>query len=659
MRRNMRRVLSRSFRKFGPPVQIGIAQWANEYRWLSPLETARPGQYRHQLTPYLRGILAALDDPAVFTIVGQKSAQVAWTSGVAGNAIGKWIDTDPSPILMLFPKEGAAKEYMAEKFEPMVEATPRLRAKIDLRSRRAQQRQLFKRFPGGFLKLVGSNSPASVKSTPVPRIIVEEPDDCNLNLRGQGDSIKLAEERVKTYRRYKLIVGGTPTLAGLSTVAAKMEMSDKRYFQVECHECGDRHALSFEHFRCDPDDNYSHPIYGNRDPETSYYCCPGCGVVWDDDQKNRNIRVSDELAEQGVDGVGWVATAEFKGTAGFYLNELYSPFPGSHFNKLMAKWLEAQYYADRGDYSKLITFTNSSMGLCYEFKSDAPDAEALAARASDYPEKSVPRGGVILTAGVDVQHDRLAVVIRAWGRGEESWLVFWGELHGNTVDKNDIVWEELDKLLFASFRSEAGSMLRIAAVSIDSSDGNTSDAVYHYARKRQRNGVMAIKGASIDNVDREIFSKPKQSIDTVSNNTKASKYGLKPYIVGTHKAKLLIDGRIRMEGAGPGRMHSYRAVRPDYYEHLTNEVLAPHPKNPNKKVWQCKAGKRNEALDCEVYALHAARSQRVHLMNDVQWTALEGRLIQGDLLNSDGLDESPVPAAPAAPARAVRMRMGR
>ncbi|MFU2606070.1 phage terminase large subunit family protein, partial [Pseudomonas aeruginosa] len=197
-------------RKWSPPPRMSIAEWARKYRWLSPEEAAKPGPYRFEVTPHLvwpGGPLEALDDPNVTEVVGRKSAQVAWTSGVLGNALGKWIDLDPSPILILFPKAEAAKQYVAEKLEPMVEATPRLRKKIDLRSRKLQQRQDFKRFPGGFLKLVGSNSPSSVKSTPVPRVGVEEPDDCNLNLRGQGDSIKLAKERLKTYRRSKVIIG--------------------------------------------------------------------------------------------------------------------------------------------------------------------------------------------------------------------------------------------------------------------------------------------------------------------------------------------------------------------------------------------------------------------------------------------------------------------
>ncbi|MFP3335602.1 phage terminase large subunit family protein, partial [Pseudomonas sp. SIMBA_064] len=80
-----------------------------------------------------------------------------------------------------------------------------------------------------------------------PRVAIEEPDDCNLNLRGQGDSIKLAKERLKTFRRSKIIIGGTPTIKGLSAIDAELELSDKRVGLVPCHGCGQSHALSFDH----------------------------------------------------------------------------------------------------------------------------------------------------------------------------------------------------------------------------------------------------------------------------------------------------------------------------------------------------------------------------------------------------------------------------
>lgn len=642
LRKTATKALQQIARRWAPPPRLTIIEWADKYRWLSPVEAARPGKYSFAVTPHLTwpgGPLEALDDPAVTEIVCRKSAQVAWTSGVLGNALGKWIDIDPSPILVLFPKAEAVKQYVAEKLEPMIEATPRLARKVDLRSRKLQQRQDFKKFPGGFLKMVGSNSPASVKSTPVPRVAVEEPDDCNLNLRGQGDSIKLAKERLKTFRRPKIIIGGTPTIKGLSAIDAEMEISDKRVGLVPCHECGQEHALSFDNLHCDEDQGYSHPVYGSKRPETSYYVCPHCASIWNDNQKNLNLKRG-----------RWQATAEFRGIAGYQLNELYATFWGSRFQVLMEKKLQAEHAASLGNIGPMIAFVNSSVGESYEYKSDAPKTAELAERAEDYPELTAPQGVLLITAGIDVQGNRLAVVITGWGRGEESWRLYWGELDGNPVDVNDPVWTELDKLLSRPIPTTSGNLLAISAASIDSSDGNTNHAVYTYVRNRQRFSVMAIKGASIDNRDREIFTKPAQSADTSQDNTKAAKYGLRVHIVGTHKAKNLIDQRLRLRGRGPGRMHWYQEIRTDYYEQLTNEVLAPHPRNPSKMVWQKKAGRRNEALDCEVYALHAARSLKTHLLKDSEWDQLEQQLLQPTLFAP-----AEQPVAPL-PKRATRSR---
>ena len=626
MAETVQRLMRQTCQKWQPPKKIKTRDWANRYRYLSSMESARPGKYSTSVTPYLdwdNSPLDALDDPNVQVVCCQKSAQVAWTSGILGNFIGKTIDTEPAPILVLFPKEGAAKEYMDEKFTPMVEATPVLREKIDTRARVQGQRQLFKKFGGGFLKLVGSNSPASVKSSPVPIVCVEEPDDCNLNLRGQGDSIKLAKERTKTYRRPKIVLGGTPTIAGVSTIAAEMELSDKRVGMIPCHDCGEAHALSFDNLHCNQDINGKHPVFGKRLPETAYYVCPHCGSVWNDTQKNRNVKRG-----------WWQATAPFHGTAGFYLNELYSPFPGSVFAELMKKWLTAQHEMEQGDVAPMIAFVNSSMGIPFEMSNDGVKEDELAERGEDYSENSVPHGGLLLTMGVDVQHDRLAIIIRAWGRGEESWLVYWGELHGNTIDRNSDVWKKLAEMIFqVAYIHENGAKLKIAAVSIDSSDGNTSDAVYDFVRRcrGQRVNVMAVKGST--NPDKEIFSKPRP-IDLKHKNTKADKYGVQVYSVGVSKAKdLLIDehARINLTGTGAGRIHFYASVRADYFAQLLSEIKIPSRLNKHKKVWQKKVGVRNEALDCEVYALHAARSIGTHSMSATKWAAMETALLQPEL----------------------------
>ncbi len=619
-------MMERVAQAWEPPPSVSTTEWSNNYRYLAAESSALPGKYSTELTPWVPGIHDALDDPDTWKVVCMKSAQVAWTDGVVNNWIGKKIDCEPSPIVGMFAKEAAAKEYVDEKFRPMVEATPRLSAVMDVRtSRKDGNRALFKKFPGGFLKLVGSNSPSNVKSTPAPCVFVEEPDDAQINVGQQGDSIKLLEERTKTYHRRKVVFGGTPSVKGLSTIEANYLVSDQRKFYVPCHECGESHVLSWENVHWDGEGERHHEIYGHALPETAIYVCPHCGIIWDDDQKNRNV-------EQGE----WKATAEFRGVAGFYINEMYSPFPGSRLQRLVERYLEAQHQLDQGDDTEMIVFVNSCKGLPYEYTSDAPDTEELRAKALDYPEKTVQRGGLIITAGVDVQHDRLAIILRAWGRDEESWLVWWGEIYGNTIDKSDKVWDDLDSILFGTYQHESGAQIGVTAISIDSSDGTTSDAVYHYVRSRMSRGVMAVKGSSNDYGTREIFSRPKASIDTRGRrNTKAAKYGLTPFIVGTHNAKDLIAGRMKLTGSGAARMHWYQDVRADYYDQMTGEVKAPHRSLRGKRVWQKKAGAAVEAWDGEVYALHAARAAKVHLMKPHQWDQLEQQISQSDMFEKE------------------------
>lgn len=620
----LRAVSRRARRRFAPPPKMGITEWANRYRYLAAESADLSGKYSTDLTPWVPGIHAALDDPNIWKVICMKSAQIAWTDGVINNWLGRIIDIDPSPVIGLFAKTDAAREYGMEKFAPMVTATPRLSDKVDVRtSRKDGNRALFKKFAGGFLKLVGSNSPSNVKSTPAPRVFVEEPDDASINVAKQGDSIKLLEERTKTYARRKVVFGGTPSVKGLSTIDDAYQTGDQRRFYVPCPECPEAHPLTWENVKWHIDPAVTHPIYGHSRPETAVYACPDCGSVWDDATKNRAVR-------KGI----WIAERECRGVASFHINELYSPFPGSRLERLVERFLEAQAKLDQGDDTDMIVFVNSCQGIAYEYQSDAPTLDALQERAEDYAENTIPIGGLILTAGVDVQHDRIAIIIRAWGRDEESWLIYWGEIYGNPIDKNDAIWSDLDQTLFTPRLHVNGMALQVSMVSIDSGDGTTSDAVYQYVRTRHAQGkpIMAVKGDNNDYGQREIFSKPKPVIDTKGQrNTKASKYGLRVYWVGTQKAKDLFAGRLKLTGRGAGRMHWYQGVRADYWKQITGEVKAPHRSMRNKRVWQRKAGQAVEALDGEVYALHAARARKVHLMKPAQWDALERQLAQSPL----------------------------
>lgn len=585
------------------------------------------------MTPWMPFIQDALDDPNVWKVVCMKPAQVAWTTLLL-NFLGKTIHTAPRPIIGMFAKTEAAKEFREEKLVPMIRACRPLARLVDVFSSRKQgQRWNFLPYPGGFLKLVGSNSPTNVKSTPAPYVFVEEPDDASSNVGKQGNSIKMLEERTKTYDERKVIFGGTPSVKGLSVIEDAYDVSDQREFEVPCHDCGEYHVLAWGNVSwIDKDSGQPHPVYGMSQPETAVYVCPHCGSAWNDRQKRRN-----------VSKLRPVARKEFNGIAGFKFNELYASWKSSSLQRLTERYLEAKYNLERGDDTDMIVFVNSALGEPYEFEGERLNADTLREAAehdpnSQYAELFVPAGGLVLTCGTDVQHDRLSILIRAWGRDEESWLTYWIEIYGNTADKTDKVWDGLEKILLQPILHESGAYLRVSAFTLDTSDGGTSDAAYSFIRRIQGKirWAMAGKGYSQDYGSREVFSKPSTSIDTKGQgNTKASKYGLRVYMIGTHRAKDLLHQRLKLSGTGAGRMHVYKNVRTDYWNQITGEVKAPHRSIRGKRIWQKKSGAQVEALDGEVYAIHAARAAKVHLMREHDWLEIERTLHQNDFFKEE------------------------
>ncbi len=657
-------MLGRVFSELEPPKPMSIIEWAETHRVLSREEANDyAGQYDLDNTPALRGILAECDPKRNRRVVVQKAAQQGYTAGVVCNVIGYHVHWEPCVQVVMFPREKSAKDFDAEKFSPMVRATPALAKCIRLKSRTDGNSTTRKHYPGGLAKFVASNSPSDVKSTSAKIRIVEEPDDTNKDVKGQGNAIALLRERGKTIRDNFELIGGTPTAKGASEIEKEMRTTDQRRFMVPCHHCGERHEVEWAHVvipgleltpeDLDPEIDAQFPereVYGRARHEEAYYVCPHCGGLWTDDERIANIRAAARVAPY----YGWEPTADSP-DPGFYCNEMQSVFEGSRVPVLAEKYLRAKHLMDMGDPTEMVAFWNSTRGMCWEFKGELPEEEELRNRAENYAEWSIPSGGLVPLLTVDVQHDRLAITCWVVGRGEEMWLAYWGEVYGQTVVAHAGAWIELEQLLGKQIRTALGGALSIAAGAIDCADGQTSDAVYANVRKHNRRDrqVIAVKGAPDAEGRVEIWTPPK-AVDPNYKATKASKYGVQVHIVGTAKAKDLIlgwaqeGGRVRLAGKGPGRMHWYDSVRADFYEQMLSEIKSPSRTNPKRRAWKARTDRRNEALDCTVYAVYLSRHLRLHLRRAGQWDLDELRIRQGTLIDGDAVRvEEETPADPA------------
>jgi phage terminase large subunit GpA-like protein len=243
----------------------------------------------------------------------------------------------------------------------------------------------------------------------------------------------------------------------------------------------------------------------------------------------------------------------------------------------------------------------------------------------------------------------------AWGRGEESWRVYWGEIYGN-VSTSDAVWTELERFLFRPYRHASGAELtsRRRRSTRGRQHVGRRVRVLPQAPPPRRDGDQGPR-------DGEIFRVP-QPIDP-GRKTKAARYGLHVYQVGTEKAKDLLigfgehGGRLRLSEQREGRRsrhrprarahalvsrHPRRLLRAG---HLGDQGAEEGAAAQQALLAAEESGVRNEALDCEVYALHASRRIKINLMTEAQWQAIEEKLRQPDLIGAaqpSGATDTPV-----------------
>ena len=625
--------LGNMFSLLPPPERLGTREYAETYRWLDSEVSAFPGQMDCMKTPFMLFPMQCMDDINIKIIVARKSAQISW-SETQNSFISKHMDIDPQNIIMAFPRAGSVKSYANEKIRPMIKGNPRLLATVGDPEKCSFD---FYKFKGGFLKMVTAGSVAALKSTSAPILIVEEPDDLKEDLKGQGDALEIFTERQKTYEERKLIFGGTPSEVGFSKVDQAFDQSNKMFYNVPCRKCGQFHILDFDNLKYDKYfDGSIHKSYGLYNPATAYYSCPHCSVEWDDKDKEKSIIEALNFHEQG-----WQATAESK-VYGFAFNELLSSFPGSSLVALAEKRLKAETEADKGKDGKLKSFTNNSMGLAYSPKTVNLTVDALKSKRLDYPEMVVHPNGIVLTMGIDVQHNRFAVIIRAWGRNGNSWLVYWGEIFGYVKDPDDSCWAALTELALGKIphalsTDENPVNLTISALSIDSSDGNTTQLVYNWVKQvtKVNKYIYATKGDSeLGSSKKEIFkvpSNPDNKTMSSARKTIAETSGIHVYMVGTQLGKDEVLRKLTLNG-NRDRSYHYATCREDYEEQILSNKKRISAISSRVR-YELAFGQSDEVLDCEVLALHASRALHLHLWSEKYWSQVE-RSITGQFIKN-------------------------
>lgn len=332
-----------------------------------------------------------------------------------------------------------------------------------------------------------------------------------------------------------------------------------------------------------------------------HYECAGCGEAIQEHHKPAMFAAED----------AWVPEKPGVGRPkGYHLSSLYSPLGWYSWLQAARDFVEAE--ADPSGEKKR-TFWNTVLALEYTEPGQDIEHEGLRARAEPYRLRTVPMGGLMLSAAVDVQKNRLEVKVKAWGRGEESWLVAYEVIYGDPMQ--DDVWESLDDFLANAFPHEGGNTMRILATAIDS--GYCTQRVYNFCATRGHRLIFPVKG--VQQLGKAILGKPsKQDIDW---RGQVIKDGIDLWPIGVDTAKTTVLNRLAVDKPGPQYMHFPLGLPDSYYKGLTVERRTRKLIHGYEKwVWEKEPGAANEPFDLEGYAYAAAIRAGVTRAN---WDKLE------------------------------------
>ena len=258
-------------RKLRPKSRLTGSEWADRYRYVAPGTSPEPGPWRTNRVPYLREPMDSLTDSVTEYVVMMCSSQVGKSEFVL-NIMGYYADQEPAPQLMLQPTVEAAEAFSKERIDPTFRYSDGLKDKLDDgkdgrgSSRKSSTTIRMKHYPGGYIALVGANSPAGLASRPIRVLLADEVD--RYGFTKEGDPLKLAIQRTTNFHNRKIGMVSTPTVSGHSKIQEWWDKSDQRRYHVPCPHCGASQVLKWAQVKWQKDSDGRHlpaePVGGRR-----------------------------------------------------------------------------------------------------------------------------------------------------------------------------------------------------------------------------------------------------------------------------------------------------------------------------------------------------------------------------------------------------------
>ncbi|MCF6232081.1 MAG: phage terminase large subunit family protein [Rhodobacteraceae bacterium] len=547
------KIRSEALAALRPPKRLNLADWVESNVNLPSSIAAQPGRLR--LWPHQRALANSIGDPNVERVTVLKSVRIGYTQMLIA-ALGHYAINDPGPVLCVLPADQDCRHLMTSGIEPTFAESPTLRSAL-LADVTGRDTMLNRHFPGGSLALVSANSPRNLRARTARILFLDEVDGFNVDARSEGDPVALAEKRTLSYSNRKIVMGSTPVDESTSRILRAYEKSDQRIYECPCPHCGEFQEIKWADIRWEPDQ-----------PETAHWVCPSCGAVTEESGKTSMVHAG-----------RWRATKpEVEHHHGYKINALVSLLHNTAWPKLAAEFLEAKRSPET-----LKAFTTTLLAEPWRDSSDEIDQSALVKRYRPHNLENMPADTLVLTAGVDLQDDRLEMSTVGFNADGDARVLAHEIVWGSALQ--DSTWQELDDLLKRQWVHPNGGIIRLDACVIDS--GHMAEQVLAFTGPRTSRRIVAGKGVAG-------FHRPALAW----SKTRRARLAL----LGVDGLKLAIHQRL-MHG---DTITISDKLGQDYLDQLAAETLqVRYSRGHPVRQWHKISGRANEALDTLAYALAA------------------------------------------------------
>lgn len=586
-----------------PDPDLTVDAWSDKYMVIAKSTGANEsGPYRTSRTPHAREIMRCLSHAhPCHTVVAMVGSQMFKTQ-IALNFLCSVIHQTPANVLLVMPT-GKLHKRIADRIDKTIAEVPAVRSLVaPPRSRDSKNTQDIKHFRGGSLYIATAGAAANLAEIAARFFMFDEVDRAPRDVDGEGDAVKLGENRTSTFSyNRKMYYYSSPTAEDSSRIAELYEAGTQRKPLAECVHCGHVQELIFENL-----------IDVNVKGETdAAYPCAKCGA----------LHYEHDKPSMFVKGLWTEPVGTQKGVESFQAAALFAPYGWVPWRQLRADYKEADRGLEGGDDDLMKVFYNTRLARTWARRKVVAHFDAIMERAENFPLRIVPPGGVVVTGAVDVQDDRLEYAAVTWGNLMEAWLIDYRVLYGDPDSPE--VWGALTEIIEEGYYTDQGKRLRPGAVFIDSG-GHHTQVVYNFARKNRRYKVYAIKGSSTP--DAPIIANRPGKPDVLSNG-RVLKKGVELWRVGTNACKDMLAGRWN-KTEGHNVIHWPNELPEEWYKGLVAEHRETRKhRGRNITQWVQKKHVRNEPLDLMAYNLAAAYKLNLHL-NSAEWWAREGERLQ-------------------------------